>query len=66
MHGKAKPTFVEERKKLAFTSLTEAIANHDFVKIDGYYEIGKYELLFGSGIYIFVQNLRRFLQYDTK
>jgi hypothetical protein len=53
-------------EKLSFTNLTEAIANHDFVKIDGYYEIGKYELLFGSGIYIFVKNLRRFQQYDTK
>jgi hypothetical protein len=46
-YGKAKPTFEEERKKLSFTNLTEAIANHDSVKIDDYYEIGKYE--FGIG-----------------
>ena len=43
MYGKAKPTFEEEWKKLSFTNLTEAISNHDSVKIDGYYEIGKYE-----------------------
>jgi hypothetical protein len=48
LYGKVKPTFEEERKKLAFTNLTEAIAIHDSIKMaDGYYEMGKYE--FGIG-----------------
>jgi hypothetical protein len=49
MHGKAKPTFEEEWKKLSFTNLTEAIANHDSIKMaDGYYEMGKYEFRIGN------------------
>lgn len=49
MYGQTKPTFEEEKKKLAFTTLTEAIANQDSVKMaDGYYEMGKYELGIGN------------------
>lgn len=47
--GQEKLTMEEEKKKLAFTTLSEAIANNDSVKMaDGYYEMGKYELGIGN------------------
>jgi two-component system, sensor histidine kinase PdtaS len=41
----------DEKKKIAYTLLTEAIANNDSVKMaDGYYEMGKYEAGIGNFI----------------
>lgn len=47
--GQTKLTMEEEKKKKAYTILTEAIANNDSVKMaDGYYEMGKYEAGIGN------------------
>jgi hypothetical protein len=49
--AQTKPTFEEEKKAIAYSLLTEAIAKNDSVKMaDGYYEMGKYEA--GIGNYI--------------
>jgi two-component system, sensor histidine kinase PdtaS len=50
-YGQTKLTMEDEKKKIAYSLLTEAIAKNDSVKMaDGYYEMGKYEA--GIGNYI--------------
>ena len=47
--AQTKPTFEEEKKAIAYSLLTEAIAKNDSVKMaDGYYEMGKYEAGIGN------------------
>ncbi|MCP9762954.1 sensor histidine kinase [Lacihabitans soyangensis] len=50
-YGQTKLTMEDEKKKIAYSLLTEAIAKNDSVKMaDGYYEMGKYESGIGNFI----------------
>ena len=71
--GQSKVTMEDEKKKMAYSLLMEAIANNDSAKMaDGYYEMGKYES--GIGNYIsgnawyrkaqpFYKNQKRYFEY---